>query len=664
MDRNGKIVGGCIAVDLWNREDIERNCRDNSNVNLRQEISPGGPIRLFFLSHLHADHTFGLNSSWSYGPIYTSPLNVKLAAKIIPDLGATHNLLVPLELNTSHLIPLGDSENDPKVRVTLIDANHVPGAVMFVFNGFFGNVVYTGDFRYTPPMCENQALKKLINWEDIDEVFLDNTYFFSKCTFGSRIEVIEKVIAFIKQHDSHHFYIGANRLGKEHAFVKIAVALNERICVDSERLSIFRELKLPDVFTLDPGNARIFIVNRNMLTKNFLISENQKRPTIGMNLSALFYNWEDNCPYYNSEVWDLYFFEYSDHSSYQEIIDFIKILKPKKVVPIVNSSKSDRNWLKRRKGFEDERNDMRPLRQYLSTLPCKNFGFPTPKIHGLPNTANNFSEFGGICKKSSKHTLKPTPRRIYRGPKGAVYDSSTTTKADSASITSDKSRDIEAITMNGVISNKTTCELNQKVSTEPPMQNSGNLDGIGKRCKSDINLKRSRPFSELDSSYSLLVDENSIEQVKLDSGVGQCLKVVKVSENKDEEICYVGATHRKINESGSETRCLLKHNTSDVSKANKRDFSKYYTEGIDYAKHKNNAAHVNGRNSASREELISDHMEIDNISNGIVECSDMIMEKRYKEEIDENDISVLNRIDQNLSNAENILDKISCNDIK
>ena len=68
--------------------------------------------------------------------------------------------------------------------------------------------------------------------------------------------------------------------------------------------------------------------------------------------------------------------------------------------------------------------------------------------------------------------------------------------------------------MNGVISNKTTCELNQKVSTEPRIQNLDNLDSIGKICKSDINLKRSRPFSEVDSSNSLLVDEKSIEQAK------------------------------------------------------------------------------------------------------------------------------------------------------
>ena len=95
-----------------------------------------------------------------------------------------------------------------------------------------------------------------------------------------------------------------------------------------------------------------------MITKKFLLSENQKRPTIGLWLTALFYNWEDNSPYENCEVWDLNIFEYSDHSSYQEIIDFVKVLKPKKVIPIVGPSKSDNSWLKRRKNFEQQRSDM------------------------------------------------------------------------------------------------------------------------------------------------------------------------------------------------------------------------------------------------------------------------------------------------------------------
>lgn len=33
----------------------------------------------FFLTHLHADHTCGLTSTWNCGTIYTSPMNKRLA---------------------------------------------------------------------------------------------------------------------------------------------------------------------------------------------------------------------------------------------------------------------------------------------------------------------------------------------------------------------------------------------------------------------------------------------------------------------------------------------------------------------------------------------------------------------------------------------------------
>ena len=83
MDRNGKIIGGCIAVDLWTTDLDGTNYNELTELDLNQEIIPGGNIRLFFLSHLHADHTVGLNSSWSRGPIYTSPVNAKIAPNLL-----------------------------------------------------------------------------------------------------------------------------------------------------------------------------------------------------------------------------------------------------------------------------------------------------------------------------------------------------------------------------------------------------------------------------------------------------------------------------------------------------------------------------------------------------------------------------------------------------
>ena len=82
---NGAVVGdGNIAIDYW--------------------YPDSGPIKLFFLTHLHADHIDGLTSSWSRGPIFTSELNCRLVSKFIP--GFHISKLVPLKLNQETQIPL------------------------------------------------------------------------------------------------------------------------------------------------------------------------------------------------------------------------------------------------------------------------------------------------------------------------------------------------------------------------------------------------------------------------------------------------------------------------------------------------------------------------------------------------------------------------------
>ena len=52
-----------------------------------------------------------------------------------------------LEFGVSKVVPL-DSEGKETMTVTGIDANHIPGSLMFIFEGYFGVIVHTGDFRY------------------------------------------------------------------------------------------------------------------------------------------------------------------------------------------------------------------------------------------------------------------------------------------------------------------------------------------------------------------------------------------------------------------------------------------------------------------------------------------------------------------------------------
>lgn len=64
----------------------------------------------------------GLNRSFSSGIVYCSPITATLLAK---DMGLPAERVIPLSVNTPHVID--------GVTVTLMDANHCPGACMMLF---------------------------------------------------------------------------------------------------------------------------------------------------------------------------------------------------------------------------------------------------------------------------------------------------------------------------------------------------------------------------------------------------------------------------------------------------------------------------------------------------------------------------------------------------
>ena len=76
----------------------------------------------FFLSHHHSDHTVGLYRGWDVGFIYTSPITATL---LVQQDGLSPSVI--------RAIPLHQRVFVEGAYVTLIDANHCPGAVIFVF---------------------------------------------------------------------------------------------------------------------------------------------------------------------------------------------------------------------------------------------------------------------------------------------------------------------------------------------------------------------------------------------------------------------------------------------------------------------------------------------------------------------------------------------------
>ncbi|XP_051508437.1 5' exonuclease Apollo isoform X1 [Myxocyprinus asiaticus] len=300
---NGKVIPNTpIAVDCWQL----RKCHH---------------VRLFFLSHMHADHTSGLSSTWSHRPIYCSPLTAKLLKL---KLQVKEKWIRPLEIGEAHMLLLDDLGKE-RLTVTLIDANHCPGAVMFLFEGYFGTILYTGDFRYTPSMLREQCLRNNIN---IDELYLDNTNCDPTRAVPSRQRATQQIKEIIRAHPGYTVVIGLYSLGKESLLVELAMEFKTWVEVDIERLDTLRVLELPDVFTTEPGTGRIRVVAQSKINAANLLAWNKEQPTIAILPTSR--------PMVSCHP-NVHVVPYSDHSSYQELEDFVSALRPISLVPIVGS---------------------------------------------------------------------------------------------------------------------------------------------------------------------------------------------------------------------------------------------------------------------------------------------------------------------------------------
>ncbi|KAK6090492.1 hypothetical protein P3W45_000589 [Vairimorpha bombi] len=181
----------------------------------------------YFLSHFHADHYYGLKKSFGH-PVFCSITTsnlVKLKYKCDT---------VPLELNK--IYDLEDNNS-----VSLIDANHCPGAVCFIFNIKGSFFLHTGDFR-----CTVDYTSQLLNYNFLS-IYLDNTFEGHK-GFPSQEEVIHRVIDIIRKNSKrtclvpikYKYLFCTYCVGKERLFLSVAEYFNLSIKVEPEKLKIYQ----------------------------------------------------------------------------------------------------------------------------------------------------------------------------------------------------------------------------------------------------------------------------------------------------------------------------------------------------------------------------------------------------------------------------------------
>ncbi|KAK9291781.1 hypothetical protein L1049_019731 [Liquidambar formosana] len=212
--------------------------------------------RHHFLTHAHKDHSTGISAHFSY-PIYSTHLTKSLLLQHYPQLD--ESFFVGIEVGQSVVV----NDPDGDFCVTAFDANHCPGAVMFLFEGNFGNILHTGDCRLTPECLQSLPEKYIGKKGKEPRCRLD--YIFLDCTFGrfsqrmpSKHLAIRQVINCIWKHpDAPVVYLTCDLLGQEEILVNVSQTFGSKIYVDKmNNPEYFQALTLivPEILSQDPSS--------------------------------------------------------------------------------------------------------------------------------------------------------------------------------------------------------------------------------------------------------------------------------------------------------------------------------------------------------------------------------------------------------------------------
>ncbi|XP_028785526.1 DNA ligase 6-like isoform X2 [Neltuma alba] len=328
----------------------------------------------YFLSHFHSDHYTGLGSNWSKGIVYCSNTTARLVVEV---LGVPSKFVVPLRL--CEPVEIDGCE------VTLIDANHCPGAVQFLFkipgvDGKCERYVHTGDFRFSKAMKSEPLLAAYVG---ADAVFLDTTYCHPKFQFPSQEESVAYIVDVVERAENENdgsignvlFLVATYVVGKEKILLELARRFKRKVHVDARKMEVLRVLGYGEGgdFTVDDSQTNIHVVGWNVLGEtwpyfrpNFvrmkeIMTERGYSKVVGFVPTGWTYEVKRNkFTVKSKDSFQIHLVPYSEHSNYDELREYVKFLKPKRVVPTVGvdvdktDSKHVEKMMKHFAGLVDE----------------------------------------------------------------------------------------------------------------------------------------------------------------------------------------------------------------------------------------------------------------------------------------------------------------------
>lgn len=295
-------------------------------------------ITAYFLTHFHSDHYGGLTKKSTF-PIYCNRITGNLVKS-------------KLKVAEEHvrILPMNTQVTVEGVTVTLLDANHCPGAAMLLFFLPDGQtVLHTGDFRADPSM---ETYPELLSCR-VQTLYLDTTYCRPEYTFPRQQEVINfaasTAFELVTLNPRTLVVCGSYSVGKEKVFLALAEVLGSKVCLSRDKYNTMCCLESDQVrqrMTTDWKAAQVHVLPMMQLSFKKLLDYLARfsgqydqlvafKPT-GWTFNQQVESVEDIQPEISGNI-SIYGIPYSEHSSFLEMKRFVQWLRPLKIIPTVNN---------------------------------------------------------------------------------------------------------------------------------------------------------------------------------------------------------------------------------------------------------------------------------------------------------------------------------------
>ncbi len=267
------------------------------------------------LSHFHRDHLTGVGRYAGRAPLVCSPLTARLLDKIEHvDLDGVITMM------PGEQVTLKDGRR--RVRISAVEANHCPGALMFLVEWAGSRALYTGDFRL------NDAIRSAASaLRGVDLLYLDATYERPRYLFPPQQEAVERILSIMRRREKRRVYLAVYSLGKNRIIEAAFQEFGLPFYTTKEKRRIYEAIDMGHLVSDDREATPFRAYGRGYLEHYFKMSSEYRR---GDCLAIIPSGWAVD----RRSFGVFHYVPYSEHCDYRELQEFRRLVAAKHVVPI------------------------------------------------------------------------------------------------------------------------------------------------------------------------------------------------------------------------------------------------------------------------------------------------------------------------------------------